>query len=256
MLFRSSLDIRLAKGQAVKPDTFNRILDKVAGTPHAEMVNQVILRSQTQAYYSPDNMGHFGLNLSRYAHFTSPIRRYADLLVHRALIAGLRLGAGGLPPEAKTGFGETGEQISNFERRSMAAERDAMDRYLAAFMMDKVGARFMGRLSGVTRFGLFVTLDETGADGLIPIRSLGDEYFHHDESRHALVGDRGGAIYRLGDRVEVELNEAVPVTGGLLLAMIDGGSRPARKRGKPPAKAKTKQKPKAKAKKRAGARRK
>ncbi len=242
--FLDSLDMRLAKAPTVRPSSFNRVLERVAGTPEQEMVNEVVLRTQTQAYYGPDNLGHFGLNLRRYAHFTSPIRRYADLLVHRALISGCRLGAGGLPGDAGEQFTALGEEISNNERRSMAAEREAMDRYLAAFMMDQVGAHFMGRVSGVTRFGLFVKLDETGADGLVPIRSLGDDYFHHDEARHALIGDRSGTMYRLGDRVEVRLREAVPVTGGLLLELVaaEGGDRAKPSRGKSAAKPKGKAK--------------
>ena len=218
--FLASLDIPFAKGQVIRPAAFNRVIEQVAGSEREHLINQVVLRTQTQAYYSPDNLGHFGLSLARYAHFTSPIRRYADLLVHRSLITALNLGSGGLAAANALEFAPLGEQISNCERRAMAAERDAMDRYMAAFMASRVGAIFAGRISGVTRFGLFVTLDETGADGLVPIRRLGAEYFTHEEDRHVLVGQRTGTSYRLGDPVEVRLTEAAPVTGGLVLELV------------------------------------
>jgi ribonuclease R len=218
--FLASLDIPLAKGQVMRPALFNKVLARVANTPDEHMVNVVVLRSQSQAYYAPYNMGHFGLALRRYAHFTSPIRRYADLLVHRALIGGLKLGAGALPDGAEEDFPELGEKISNTERRAMAAERDAMDRFTSAYMADRVGATFTGRISGVTRFGLFVELDETGADGIVPIGTLGSDYFDHDEHRHCLVGRRSGTVYRLGDKVEVRLQEADPVTGGIRFEML------------------------------------
>jgi ribonuclease R len=185
------------------------------------MVNELVLRSQAQAVYSPQNIGHFGLALSRYAHFTSPIRRYADLLVHRGLISGLRLGDGGLPPQAEEEFEEIGQQVSATERRAAAAERDAMDRYTAAYLADRVGQVLPGRISGVTRFGLFVTLLESGADGLVPISTLGGDFWDHDESRHALVGRRSGEMYRLGERVMVRLVEAEVATGGLVLALAE-----------------------------------
>ena len=191
----SSLDLRLAKGQAIRSAHFNQILKQVADTPHAHLVNQVVLRTQTQAVYRPDNSGHFGLNLRRYAHFTSPIRRYADLLVHRGLIAALKQGTDGLDDETADLLPELGEQISTTERRAMVAEREAKDRYLAAFLESRRGAAFTGRISGVARFGLFVTLDDIGADGLVPISTLADDYYVHDERRHALVGERTGREY-------------------------------------------------------------
>ena len=213
--FLRSLGLTLNKAAVLKPLNFNTILKKVAGTPQAMLVNQVVLRAQSQAYYSPDNLGHFGLALARYAHFTSPIRRYADVLVHRALIRALKLGDDGLSEAEAAAMAETGEHISNTERRAMAAERDSTDRYISAFMADKLGAVFSGRISGVTRFGLFITLDDSGADGLLPMRHLGAEYFRHDEARHSLVGQRSGVIYRLGDAIAVRLVEAAPITGGL-----------------------------------------
>jgi len=173
-----------------------------------------------QAHYSADNLGHFGLNLAKYAHFTSPIRRYADLIVHRALIRALGLGSDGLKDQDISQIKDTAEVITFAERRAMAAERDATDRYIAAFLSDRVGATFNGRITGVTRFGLFVKLDETGADGLIPISSLGAEFFVHDERMHALVGERTGKRWPLGLNVEVKLVEATPVTGGLLFEML------------------------------------
>ena len=173
-----------------------------------------------QAVYSPDNIGHFGLNLGRYAHFTSPIRRYADLIVHRALIRALGLGDDGLSDLDVAKLGDTAEHITMAERRAMAAERDATDRYVAAFLADRVGAEFAGRITGVTRFGLFVRLAETGADGLAPVSSLGGEYFIHDERSHAMVGERTGQRWRLGREVEVRLKEATPITGGLLFEML------------------------------------
>jgi ribonuclease R len=163
------------------------------------------------------------LALRRYAHFTSPIRRYADLIVHRALVRAIGLGNGGLTEGEAERLEQTAEEISAFERRAMAAERDSNDRYIAAYMSDRIGAQFDGRISGVTRFGLFVRLSETGADGLIPVRSLGREFFQHDERAHALVGDRTGITYRLGTKVTVRLEEAAPLTGGLRFHLVEGG---------------------------------
>jgi ribonuclease R len=218
--FLATLGVPWAKGEAPRSDRFNRLLAHTRGGPHAEIVNEVVLRTQMQAIYSPDNIGHFGLNLDRYAHFTSPIRRYADLIVHRALITALGLGDDGLSSQDIAHLKDTADHITAAERRAMAAERDATDRYVAAFLEDRVGAAFEGRITGVTRFGLFVRLAETGADGLIPISSLGGEYFIHDDKAHALVGERSGARWRLGRKVEVKLREATPITGGLLLEML------------------------------------
>ncbi len=187
-------------------------------------MNEVVLRSQAQAEYSAENYGHFGLNLRRYAHFTSPIRRYADLIVHRALIRALGLGDGALSDtETAETLAEVAAQISVTERRAMKAERETADRLIAHFLADRIGNIFEGRISGVTRAGLFVKLTDTGADGLIPIRTLGTEYFNYDETRHALVGSRSGAMHKLGDVVEVRLVEAVPVAGALRFELLSGG---------------------------------
>jgi ribonuclease R len=219
--FLSTLDIKIDKGQAVHTMHLNKILEKVVGGDYEAMVNQVMLRSQSQAMYSPQNAGHFGLNLARYAHFTSPIRRYADLIVHRALIRACKLGDGGLEDFEVDRLTEVAEEISGHERRALAAERESNDRYVASFLQDRVGATFHGRVTGVTRFGLFICLDDTGADGLVPIRRLGgNEYYHHSESEHALIGERSGSRYRLGDVVEVKLEEATPLTGGLLFDIL------------------------------------
>ena len=223
--FLSTLDIPWTKGQPAATERFNRLLLDTREGPHADIVNEVVLRSQMQAIYSPDNVGHFGLNLARYAHFTSPIRRYADLVVHRALIRALKLGDDGLTDAEIPRLPDTAEHITATERRAMAAERDATDRYVAAFLADRVGAEFTGRITGVTRFGLFVRLDETGADGFVPAGSLGAEYFVHDDRAHALVGERSGARFLLGARVEVRLKEATPLTGGLLLEMLSEPQR-------------------------------
>ena len=218
--FLATLSIPWSKGQAPTTERFNRLLEQTRGGPHAEIVNEVVLRTQMQAIYDTDNLGHFGLNLDRYAHFTSPIRRYADLIVHRALIRALGLGADGLADKDIAQLKDTAERITMAERRAMAAERDATDRYVASFLSERVGAEFEGRITGVTRFGLFVRLAETGADGLVPIASLGTEYFIHDERAHALVGERSGGLWRLGRDVEVRLKEATPITGGLVFEML------------------------------------
>ncbi len=213
--------LTLAKGQVLQTAQLNRLLDGVAGTEHAEMVNMSVLRAMTQAYYAPENFGHFGLNLARYGHFTSPIRRYADLIVHRALIRALKLGRDGLTQEEEVALPETGEHISMTERRSMMAERDTTDRYLAAFLSERVGSEFEGTVSGVARFGLFVKLDDTGADGLVPISSLGREFFLYDADSQTLTGERSRRVIGLGQRVMVRLAEAVPITGGLLFELLE-----------------------------------
>jgi ribonuclease R len=218
--FLTSIDIPWTSGEAARTSRFNSLLALTRAGPHADMVNEVVLRTQMQATYSTDNVGHFGLNLDRYTHFTSPIRRYADLIVHRALIATLKLGQDGLAAGDIARLSDTAEHITMTERRAMAAEREAGERYIAAFLADRVGASFAGAITGVTRFGLFVRLTETGADGLAPVSTLGDEYFVHDERTHSLVGERTGVRWRLGAKVEVRLREATPVTGGLLFEML------------------------------------
>lgn len=216
-----SAGLTLAKGQVLKTAHLNRLLHAAAGTDYSEQINIATLRSMTQAYYAPQNFGHFGLALQSYAHFTSPIRRYADLIVHRALVSAHKWGDGGLSHQEVENLEETGMHISDTERRSMIAERDTSDRYLAAFLSDRIGAELTGRISGIQRFGAFVKLDETGADGLIPVRSLGSEFFHFDADSQTLQGSDTGLTLGLGLRVTVRLAEAVPVTGGLMLELLN-----------------------------------
>ena len=216
-----SVGLVLAKGQILQTRHLNYLLKAAAGKDEAELINLSTLRSMTQAYYSPQNMSHFGLALKNYAHFTSPIRRYADLLVHRALVSAHSWGEGGLSPQDIEMLDETAKQISDTERRSMVAERDTTDRYLASFMAERVGNEFSGRVSGIARFGVFVKLDETGADGLVPIRSLGREYFEHDAETQTLRGTESGTVISLGQRAIVRLSEATPLTGGILLELLE-----------------------------------
>lgn len=230
--FLGSLDIKMPANQVLKPEHFNGILEKAKGTPHEAMIGEVVLRSQSQAVYATDNLGHFGLNLRRYSHFTSPIRRYADLVVHRALIRYCDLGGDGLTQDEIETMTQTAESITTFERRAMAAERDSADRYVASYLADRVGAIFKGRVAGVTRFGLFIKLDETGADGIVPMKSLDDDFYHHDENGHALIGERNGGAYRLGQKVSVKLVEAAPLTGGLRFELLTAPDYSSRKTSK------------------------
>ena len=222
--FLASLDINLPKGGTLHTAQFNRILERVKDNDNRDLINQVVLRSQSQAEYSADNYGHFGLSLRRYAHFTSPIRRYSDLIVHRALIRALSLGDDGLPGTADHAqLAEIAAEISATERRAMAAERETVDRLIAHHLADRIGATFECHIAGVTRAGLFVKLDGTGADGFIPARTIGDEYFRYDEAHHSLRGERSGMTYRLGDRATVKLVEAAPVAGALRFEILSDG---------------------------------
>jgi ribonuclease R len=218
--FLKTLGIPLAQGAALKPSAFNGILSRVAGTDESELVSEVVLRSQSQAVYSPENLGHFGLNLRRYAHFTSPIRRYADLIVHRALVGALGLGNEGLTQAEEQRLEEIGALISATERRAMAAERDTIDRLVAQHLADNVGSSYAARVSGVTKSGLFVQLPQFGTDGFIPVSTLGDDYYIFDETARALVGERTGKGFRLADRVEVELVEVMPMAGAMRFSML------------------------------------
>ncbi|MGR3548580.1 MAG: ribonuclease R [Roseovarius sp.] len=229
----------LAKGQVLKTAHLNALLHAARDTDHSEVINMSTLRAMTQAYYAPQNFGHFGLALQAYAHFTSPIRRYSDLVVHRALISAHGWGKDGLSHEEEAQLEATAQHISDTERRSMMAERDTNDRYLAAFLSERLGEEFTGRISGIAKFGVFVKLDETGADGLIPVRSLGREYFHFDREAGTLMGSDTGLLIGLGQRVTVKLAEAAPVTGGIALELVslDGETLPKgprATRGKPP----------------------
>lgn len=230
--------LQLAKGQVLQTAHLNRLLEQARDTDYAELVNISTLRSMTQAYYNPDNFGHFGLALKSYAHFTSPIRRYADLIVHRALVSSHGWGNDGLSPWDREHLAETAKQISDTERRSMVAERDTTDRYLAAFLSERMGAELHGRVAGIAKFGIFVKLDETGADALVPIRTLSAEYFDFDTESQTLMGSKSGTIIGLGQRAVVKLAEAAPVTGGLTAELISLDERtmprgPSRGRGKP-----------------------
>ncbi|MGV0909327.1 ribonuclease R [Martelella sp. FOR1707] len=223
--FLATLSIPLAKGGNLRANSFNGILSKAEDSPHKDIVNQMVLRSQSQAVYSPENIGHFGLNLMKYAHFTSPIRRYADLIVHRALVAALHLGEGGLTAEEEAQLDDIAAEISTFERRAMAAERETVDRLIAHHLAGRIGESFDGRVAGVTRSGLFIALPEYGADGFIPVSTLGSDYFVHDEVRQALVGEKSGLGYQLGDDVEVQLVEAIPLAGALRFEMLSSGKK-------------------------------
>ncbi|HEY4251723.1 MAG TPA: ribonuclease R [Roseomonas sp.] len=231
--FLESLDLSLPASDRLRPRDFQHLLDHAKDRPEERLVHETVLRAQAQAAYAPDNIGHFGLALPRYAHFTSPIRRYADLFVHRALIRGLKLGEDGLMETEAGRAAETGEHITATERRAAAAEREAVERYLAAYMSHRVGCMFDARISGVTRFGLFVTLEENGATGIVPLASLPDDRWQHDEAKQALAGRKTGLTFRLGQAVEVRLSEAVPRTGGMVFHIMQGvppakvsGSRP------------------------------
>ena len=210
----------LAKGQVLKTAHLNKLLKAAEGTDVSELINISTLRAMTQAYYSPQNFGHFGLALQSYAHFTSPIRRYSDLVVHRALIKAHKWGKDGLSEADTAELEATANHISETERRSMLAERDTTDRYLAAFLADRVGQEFSGRISGIAKFGVFVKLEGTGADGLVPMRALGGEFFHYERETQSLLGAESGRVVTLGQRATVKLSEATPITGGILLELL------------------------------------
>jgi ribonuclease R len=221
--FLDGLDLKLPAAGTLRSGDFNRLLQRAKALPVADLINEVVLRSQSQAVYAAENIGHFGLHLARYAHFTSPIRRYADLVVHRSLIRALGLGAGGLTDPEAAELKEIAQQISDAERRAMSAERETTDRLIAEYLAERIGAEFGARISGTTRVGLFVRLDDTGADGFVPAATLND-YYRYDESQHALIGDRTGDVYRLGDTVRVRLVEAVPSAGALRFEMLSPGT--------------------------------
>ncbi len=232
--FLGTLGISLQKSDQLHPRDLDHVLQLVAGTETAPLVNETVLRSQSQAEYSAENIGHFGLALSRYAHFTSPIRRYADLLVHRALISGLKLGSDGLSADEIRQFADTAEHITATERRATLAERDSTDRYLALFLQHRVGEMFEARISGVTKFGLFVTLLETGASGFTPMAALPNDFWVYDEPSQSLSGRRSRLVFQLAQRLEVRLAEARPVTGGLIFN-VGGGAPAGNLAGVPPA---------------------
>jgi ribonuclease R len=233
--YLETFGIPFTLGQVIKPATFNRILDRVGESDFRPEIMEQLLRTQMQARYAPDRLGHFGLALATYAHFTSPIRRYADLLVHRALVSAYRLGEGGLPPADAEKFEEIGEQISRLERRAMEAERETVDRYVAAFLADQRGQVVLCRITGVQPFGFFATVVDFGGDGLVPVSTIGDEYFRYDEKAQQLVGEETGTTYRLGQKLKLRIAEADPVSGSLRFELPErqGASRPAAERRDP-----------------------
>jgi len=230
--YLATFGIEFALGQVIKPGTLNRIIERLGDADGREEIMEQLLRTQMQARYGPERLGHFGLALATYAHFTSPIRRYADLLVHRALVSAYRLGDGGLPPGEEGRFEQIGEQISMLERRAMEAERDTVDRYVAAFLADQVGQLVECRITGVQPFGFFATVEDLGGDGLLFAKDLGREYFRYDEAARQLVGDESGDIYRVGLRLTLRLADANPVSGSLRFELPEGsygGAAPARR---------------------------
>jgi len=231
--YLATFDLEFALGQVIKPGTFNRVIERVGDSSGREEIMEQLLRTQMQARYGPERLGHFGLALATYAHFTSPIRRYADLLVHRALVSAYRLGEGGLPQDEEERFEEIGEKISMLERRAMEAERETIDRYVAAFLADQVGQLVECRITGVQPFGFFATVEDLGGDGLVLAQTLGTEYFRYDEAARQLIGEETGETYRVGRRLTLRLAEANPVSGSLRFELPEGsygGPRPAPQR--------------------------
>ena len=241
--YLSTFDMKLALGQVITPGLFNRMLKDIADESEKALIMEAVLRSQTQAYYGPRNAGHFGLALGSYAHFTSPIRRYADLLVHRALVDGFHLEqpapeadlkpTSGLSARDRDDLGKVSEAISAAERRAMAAERETIDRYVAAWLSARVGEVFETRLTGVQKFGFFATILGLGGDGLVPVSTLGGEYFAYDEKAQVLQGEESGTRYAIGDRLRLRLAEANPLTGALKFELEQGGGAPVEARGRP-----------------------
>jgi ribonuclease R len=213
--YLKTFEVEFALGQVVRPATFNHILDRIGEADFRPQVMEQILRTQTQACYSPDNQGHFGLALGSYAHFTSPIRRYADLIVHRSLVRAYGLGEGGLSDPEAEAMEMTGELISQLERRAMEAERETLDRYVAAYLSERVGDLVDCRITGVQPFGFFATVEGLGGDGLVPVSTLGTEYFRYEEASQSLVGEESGERFTPGQRLRLRLVEANPVSGGL-----------------------------------------
>lgn len=239
--YLETFGVKFALGQVVTPSTFNRLLSLVGDAEHRTQVMEQVLRTQTQAYYGPVNAGHFGLALGSYAHFTSPIRRYADLIVHRALVRSFGLGDGGLTDDEAARMDAIGEAISQTERRAMEAERETIDRYVAAFLSTRVGDIVETRITGVASFGFFATVDGIGGDGLVPISTLGDDYFRYDETSKTIEGDVSGTRYTIGQRLPLRLAEANPISGAMRFELPDNpvprGARPAKpppkRRGRP-----------------------
>jgi ribonuclease R len=218
--FVKPLGVVIDLGQPMIPRLFNRLLEGARETEYGFMIQEAVLRTQSQAVYDPENIGHFGLNLSRYAHFTSPIRRYADLIVHRALIRALKFGSDGLPDSQIEILDETAAHISSTERRAMLAERSAKERYLSAFMSTRIGNEFAGHITGVTKSGLFIRLDDTGAEGFSPMSYLGRERFFANEDGMSLTGGTTGKTYRIGQAISVRLLETNPIAGGMLMEPV------------------------------------
>jgi ribonuclease R len=239
--YLATFDLEFALGQVIRPATFNRIIERVGESDARPEIMEQLLRTQTQARYEPGHLGHFGLSLGSYAHFTSPIRRYADLLVHRSLVSAYGLGEGGLPAEDANAFEEIGQHISMLERRAMEAERETIDRYVAAYLADHVGTLLDCRISGVQPFGIFATVEGLGGDGLIPAGDLGREYFRYDEAAKQLIGDESGEAYRVGQRLQLRLIEANPVSGALRFELPEGSY--GRSAGSPPRKDRTRRSP-------------
>jgi ribonuclease R len=241
--YLKTFGIEFALGQVIKPGTFNRIIERLGDSDGREEIMEQLLRTQMQARYGPERLGHFGLALATYAHFTSPIRRYADLLVHRSLVDTYKLGEGGLPKGEDEKFEEIGEKISMLERRAMDAERETIDRYVAAYLSDRVGQLVECRITGVQPFGFFATVEDLGGDGLVLAKDLGMEYFRYDEAARQLIGDETGEAYRMGQRLTLRLAEANPVSGSLRFELPEGSygtppprrdrQRPTGRRGRP-----------------------
>jgi len=244
--YLKTFGVEFSLGQVIKPGTFNRIIERVGDANGREEIMEQLLRTQMQARYGPERLGHFGLALATYAHFKSPIRRYADLLVHRALVKAYKLGEGGLPQGDEERFEQIGEQISMLERRAMEAERETIDRYVAAYLADQVGQLVECRITGVQPFGFFASVENLGGDGLVLAKDLGQEYFRYDEAARTLVGDETGETYRVGQRLTLRLADANPVSGALRYELPEGSyggasapirrdrMRGAGKRGRPP----------------------
>jgi ribonuclease R len=260
--YLATFGVEFALGQVIRPATFNHIIERVGESDFRPQIMEQILRTQTQAYYAPANTGHFGLALGSYAHFTSPIRRYADLLVHRSLVGSYDLELGSpslsgpgsvvaipkntaLTADEAERMSALGQLISQAERRAMEAERETIDRYVAAYLATRVGEVLDTRITGVQRFGFFATVEGLGGDGLVPVSTLGAERFFHDETVHTLTGEESGERYAIGQRLKLRLVEANPISGSLRFEIPEGAShlpmrrdsrdrRPMGRRGRPP----------------------